>query len=113
MNAPHEECPHGLARGTCSICSGLEERRKRDVHRTSDCQACGEAIMWCVSERGKKISIDAEPSSDGRFAKVRVEPNGDRIVHFVRDDELADNRAPLYTCHFDTCSARKKKDDQG
>lgn len=109
-NPPLEECDHGLLRGTCSICSGLDERRARDPRHVSTCTACGAEIQWCKTDlNGRAISIDVEPDPEGRWVKVRVEPSGDRIVHCLRHDELGDPR-PRHTCHFDTCEARKETD---
>jgi hypothetical protein len=60
------------------------------------------------TENGKTMPIDAQPSTDGRFRKERVEHDAQgrevKIVHFVRDDELNDNRSRrLYASHFQTC----------
>jgi hypothetical protein len=100
-----ERCGHDLARGTCSICSG-SERARRQQSTTSECRSCHAEVIWVFTEKGRRMPIDAEPSADGRFRKERVDVvdgNQHRIVHFVRDDELEANTAPLYLSHFATC----------
>lgn len=74
----------------------------------SQCKSCGAEIVWVTTEKGRDMPIDAQPSPDGRFRKERVEHNEQfnrdlKIVHFVRDSELEDNTARLYTSHFATC----------
>lgn len=33
----------------------------------AQCKSCGASIQWMVSEGGKKIPIDADPSPDGNL----------------------------------------------
>lgn len=68
----------------------------------SQCKSCDAEIIWVTTENGKDMPIDAQPSPDGRFRKERVEGNK-KIVHYVRDNELEENTARLYTTHFETC----------
>jgi hypothetical protein len=58
-----------------------------------------------VTENGKKMPLDPVPPGDGtgRLRKERLLPNGDKLVHFVKDSELEANTSPLYTSHFQTC----------
>ena len=65
------------------------------------CRSCGAEVVWVVTEKGKKMPLDRDPSPDGRFAKVRVDENGDRLVRFVRDEERIGEK--LYQSHFETC----------
>lgn len=109
-----DRCVHDLAPGTCSYCSGREATVKKVPH-ISECSACGEPITWVYSEKGKRLAIDVLAGGDpkkARFRKQRTEVEGEEIrgiVHFVRDDELPTNLAPLYCCHWDSCLARGKK----
>lgn len=103
-----ELCPHDLTPQTCSICKHGPTKPEDRPDETSHCRTCQAEIIWVVTEKGKKMPIDAEPTSsdDGRFRKERLDPNGDKVVHFVRDDELASNDRPLYASHFQTCPDR-------
>lgn len=106
--AEEDRCVHELAPGTCSIC-----KVKTEPH-LSECQACGELVIWVWSEKGKPMPIDAQAGGDpekARFRKERTEYVEGRlrgIVHYVRRSELEANTRPLYTCHFDTCKERKR-----
>jgi hypothetical protein len=98
------ECIHGLEHG-CTIC--LHGPTPRNETPISQCRSCDADIIWVVTEKGKKMPLDAEPHPEGTFRKERVDANGDRIVHFVTEGiERADNNRPLYQSHFATCPER-------
>lgn len=71
------------------------------------CRSCQAPIIWVKTEKGKPMPLDAESGGDGaNFIKLRVDPNGDKIVHFVKGRELETNTAPLYRSHFVSCPNR-------
>lgn len=76
---------------------------------TSYCRTCNAPIEWVITERGKRMPIDANPHPDGRFKKlprVATEHGMATKVRYLPDAELADARAgvsALYTSHFATC----------
>lgn len=96
-------CIHEMDPAHCSIClHGPTPRVEQGS--TSLCRSCHADIIWVVTEKGKRMPIDAEPGGEGaRFRKEKVAPNGDKIVHFVKDSEMEANTAKLYNSHFVTC----------
>src|SRR5574337_632673 len=69
--------------------------------RISTCRNCGEALIWARTGRGKRIALDAEPSSDGAFV---LEGDEEQPVAYRLANYAASlYRGEKYTCHFDTC----------
>ena len=66
--------------------------------KTSECRTCGSQIVWATTEKGKKMPLDAEPTSKGRF--VLEGDDKDRKAVFVHDDQYTGDR---YESHFKTC----------
>jgi hypothetical protein len=64
------------------------------------CRSCSAPIVWCVSERGARAPMNAEPSPDGTFA-LREEGSV-VIATFVRSEHVGPGR-PLHTSHFAVC----------
>ena len=90
-----EECIHGLTGRSCTIC--IHGPAPRSVDRQiSECRSCSAAIIWVETEKGKKMPIDAEPGTGGRFA---LSADG-RTVSFVHTHLARDD---LYASHFETC----------
>lgn len=69
----------------------------------SKCKSCDAEIIWVKTEKGKSMPIDAEPSVEGQFLKVRVDENGTKHVQYLGEREAADCTRPLYLSHFATC----------
>jgi len=97
-------CIHDLDARWCATCL---HGPAKPVTPTSTCD-CGAEMIWCVTEKnGSRIPIDVEPVPDGKLIKVRVDPNGDRIVrHLTRDEAAREQKidGPLrYNAHFATC----------
>lgn len=97
-------CMHLLAPGTCSICkSGPTLRSAEPELPVTECASCPAEVMWVVTEKGKRMPIDAVPDPiNGRF---RIESGNN--VHFVKDSELEANTKPLYASHFQSCPDAK------
>lgn len=68
-----------------------------EVMRATSCQSCGAPIKWVVTEAGRNMPIDAEPSEKGNLLLI------DRYVRFVKTREREDRDVPLYISHFATC----------
>ena len=48
------------------------------------------------------------PGGEGaRFIKLRVDPNGDKIVRALKNTELVDNTKPVYLSHWALCPDAK------
>ena len=74
------------------------------------CRSCGAEIVWCVTESGKKMPADAEPSERGTL--VLVDSCGGETL--ARVAECPGPR--MYTSHFATCpnaAAHRKPRGQG
>ena len=83
-----------------------------DLH---GCHTCGAPILWCVTERGKRIAIDLAPSPDGTHVKLRKEWDGEqwnKIVAYVPIDDRPYITFNRYTCHWETCPNSKKNRDR-
>lgn len=81
----------------------------------SKCSACGAAIIWAVTDRGRKMPIDASPALPGV---------GDQVLYFyldafgnlfdsvqrvmTADDELRKLGGDIWISHFATCPDAKK-----
>jgi len=68
---------------------------------TASCRSCGADMIWTVTRSGKKMPMDAEPSSNGTF-ELHEMANGEVHAEFVPEkDRNAD--MDLYQSHFSTC----------
>ncbi len=63
---------------------------------TQKCRSCGAAILWCKTEKGKAMPVDAEPSENGNVMLV-----GD-VAKYVKPGETLPGIA-LHLSHFATC----------
>lgn len=93
-------CIHDLIVGTCATCLHGPEPK---VEATQTCRSCQAEILWVVTQKGKRMPLDVEPSEEGTFVKDRIDENGDKRVRFVPEGERATIGKPLYTTHFVTC----------
>jgi hypothetical protein len=93
-------CIHELAPGTCSLCkNGPTPRAEERDEEVARCASCEAPVIWVVTEKGKRMPIDAKPDPvNGRFRILK----GDS-VDFVKDSELEANVKPLFASHFATC----------
>ncbi len=53
------------------------------------CRTCGQPIIWCATESGKRMPLDAEPEK--RFV---LDPSSDPMTGRMRN---------TYQSHFSTC----------
>jgi hypothetical protein len=69
--------------------------------RVAACRSCGAAIRWVKTQRGKKMPIDDEPSSAGKFA-IEGDPEAETpSVRFIKSSE--EYTGDRFTSHFETC----------
>jgi hypothetical protein len=64
------------------------------------CRSCGAPIVWTVTRKGKRMPVDAEPVSNGKFVLENEEDNEKRLAVFIGE---GDYRGPRYSSHFGTC----------
>ncbi|HEY6547621.1 MAG TPA: hypothetical protein VI589_06935 [Vicinamibacteria bacterium] len=58
-------------------------------------------MIWARTGRGKKMPLDAEPSSAGNF--VLEGDDQDPTTHRLPNDAAATYTGDKYTSHFTTC----------
>jgi hypothetical protein len=61
----------------------------------SVCRSCGAEIRWSITETGKRIPLDPDPSPTGN---IRLDFT---TAHVLRADD--DYQGPRYVSHFATC----------
>lgn len=72
------------------------------------CKSCGQPIVWCRTDTGKRMPVDPEPSPEGNLVLIAGELPTTRSVS--RGGHQPGE--PLYVSHFKTCphaSAHRKK----
>lgn len=85
----------------------------------TECKSCGAAILWCVTEQGKRMPVDTTPKADGNVLVFECAETGTDMCRVVSNAEVATWSADepehlqLHTSHFVTCpnaaAHRKKK----
>ena len=90
--------------------------------KTARCRSCNAAIIWTVTEGGKKMPVDETTDRNGRFW-IAFEGFDDPIAYYDKDGRIADEfrrgvthlEGP-YVSHFATCpnatTHRKPKPSQ-
>lgn len=70
----------------------------------SACKSCGAAILWAVTEKGAKIPVDVEPTTDGNVA---IQPNADQSgwLAFIAGplEQVPGSSSVRRKSHFATC----------
>ncbi|MCK9250043.1 MAG: hypothetical protein M0P31_13850 [Solirubrobacteraceae bacterium] len=65
----------------------------------SRCRSCGAPIRWGITQSGRRIPLDPDPTPDGN---VRLHPDGTAEV--LSAYGLTVNAGPLHLSHFATCA---------
>jgi hypothetical protein len=65
------------------------------------CRTCAARIIFAVTERGKRMPVDAEPHSDGTITLIPA-ADGGATAHVLQKFESAGG-VPRYRSHFATC----------
>lgn len=74
--------------------------------KIASCRSCGEPIIWTITEKGKRMPVDAEPVDVSAGAMLF------RLVERSMDDEVLAQFVPaqfharepeLFVSHFATC----------
>jgi hypothetical protein len=65
--------------------------------KLSECRTCKEPIFWVVTDKGKRMPMDAEPVSSGKW----VVRDGETVrASYIGDKPYNGDR---YSSHFQTC----------
>jgi|GEM_PF-3573870 len=62
------------------------------------CKACGAPLRWCITADGKRVPLDARPSSRGHLILVSRGGRDHAIAH--RPEH---GHQPKYQSHFVSC----------
>jgi hypothetical protein len=67
------------------------------------CRSCQAKVLWCITEGGKTMPVDPNPTHDGNLIKTGAYVDGKPEVHAITNrDDLHGNEV-RYTSHFATC----------
>ncbi|MET9303213.1 hypothetical protein ABZX66_28220 [Micromonospora aurantiaca] len=67
---------------------------------TEKCRTCPATVIWAVTERGKTMPVDAEPTAGGN---VQLVEQYGQLTAVVVPAKRAFGRKDLRTSHFVTC----------
>lgn len=73
---------------------------------TEACRSCCASVIWCETDRGKSMPVDAEPSKGANLAVEHRDAPRRPLARVVKP-ELAYGRPDLRTSHFVTCPHAK------
>lgn len=79
--------------------------------KTAACSSCGNLMIWTLSERGARMPVDAEPSSDGTFVlddtldppRAKFIGQADREIRRALAEEQIGYAPVFYVSHFAHC----------
>jgi hypothetical protein len=66
----------------------------------ADCRSCGAPVIWTVTERGKRMPVDAEPNPQGNIRLEQSTGDAPLTAVYMRERTAS---VELYTSHFATC----------
>lgn len=72
---------------------------------TEACRSCQAPIIWCTTERGRAMPVDAQPSTGGNLLlrrRIEYKGNCDPLAVLI-DATHRFGRTDLHTSHFATC----------
>ncbi len=69
--------------------------------KVDKCRSCGRLVIWAVTKNGKRMPVDASPTSDGTIA-LDEGPDG-AVKASVAGPAPELLWEPRYTSHFATC----------
>jgi hypothetical protein len=66
------------------------------------CRSCQAEVVWVITERGRRMPLDAEPRYDGNVV-IQVDAEGQEVGHYLRRGDVLKPGTPRYVSHFSTC----------
>ena len=84
------------------------EKERPPPGTPQECRTCKRPIVWVVTEAGKAMPCDLEPSETGQFYLFRRSDRIEAIHERSRHGSVAkalQRGQQLYTSHFTTCPA--------
>jgi hypothetical protein len=75
------------------------------------CKSCGARVQWAMTERGKRMPVDYEPSPAGNIL-LQYRMNQPPLAVYLGADAIEHldglQRHRLFTSHFATCPQAKR-----
>lgn len=68
--------------------------------KIDSCRSCQAPIIWSVTRKGKRMPLDAEPTSRGKFVLEGEDDDGAPQAVFMGDRPYTGDR---YESHFGSC----------
>lgn len=68
---------------------------------TARCKSCQALVIWCVTEKGNRMPVDAEPVMVARGFRLIEARTTDVVLATYTADPVPDER--LWVSHFSTC----------
>ena len=78
--------------------------------KVSNCRSCEAPIVWCVSDSGKNMPMDADSSEDGTFGIIERDGESPLTVFHKKlvAHGLEAEDVELHTSHHATCPDANK-----
>ncbi len=73
-----------------------------------ECRSCAAKIIWCVTHKGKRMPVDAQPVPTGN---IRLRQEGDRVIAEYPGKEhpsLLEDERQRFVSHFSSCPDRQE-----
>jgi len=67
---------------------------------TTPCGSCKKPVIWTVTANGKRLPVDATPTSDGTVALTAA---GNQVRSRVVEVKFRFGRRDLHKAHFSSC----------
>lgn len=73
------------------------------MKQRATCRSCGAAIVWTLTEAGRRMPVDVEPADGGTLRLEESQDGSDVIYAFVVRGNVRPPSEDLYRSHFATC----------
>ena len=70
------------------------------TYKTTPCTSCKKPVIWTVTDKSKRMPVDAQPTADG---SVALTVDGANVRARVVEVKFRFGRKDLHTSHFATC----------
>ena len=86
------------------------KREEMPANAVQRCASCGAEIVWVLTDRDKRMPVDADPAPEGTYAVRRV---GEVLRISVVSAKLAFGRRDLHRSHFVGCPQSRRWSGSG
>ena len=67
---------------------------------TTPCGSCKQPVIWTVTDKSKRMPVDAQPTADGTVA---LTVDGSQVRSRVVEAKFRFGRKDLHKAHFSSC----------